>query len=130
MTWCFSLLLLFFINSPSNFWGNIPASFLTNFRSRKTWQWRLGMQLTAIVQLAQRTRSTMLAMKRMTMERNAAAGCSVNAKPTRSVLMGAMTVPPTGKQIKCWIHYFTSYIQLWNHLGDHLEILNFFWFTI
>lgn len=43
----------------------------------------------------------MLAMKRMTMERNAAAGCSVNAKPTRSVLMGAMTVPQMLAESAC-----------------------------
>lgn len=35
------------------------------------------------------------------MERNAAPGCSEIAQPNRSVLIGAMIVEPTERQISC-----------------------------
>lgn len=82
-------------------------------------------ETTHFLQLAQRTRSAMLTMKRTTMERNAACGCSVTAQPTSSVLIGAMIVVPTERQIKCWMHYYmytNTGKKQWRRINFHSEL--------
>lgn len=58
----------------------------------------------------------MLAMKRMIKERKAASGCSEIAQPNTSVLIGAMIVEPTGKQINCQLN---TLFHVYSHCGPH-----------